>query len=264
MDIIKTDQWLFESYEEPMDICRKLRKYFNDVEASHIYQHLTRHGMYQNSFIGIDRLIKTLRKNKTWKLIHTYSIELKNRWDGPDVPIFILPADPSHQNLKQGIDGKSGLAFKDKVFLFISDHHSENELKALLTHEYNHVCRLNKLAKKESDYVLLDTIILEGLAENAVQSLIGKKYVAPWVNNYTTKEMQKMWRKIVYPNRNLPKNNIKHYNILYGQGFFPTMAGYAVGYYLVDQYIKEIKSKGKDLLNLPSETISQINKTGTN
>ncbi|WP_369010262.1 DUF2268 domain-containing putative Zn-dependent protease [Oceanobacillus alkalisoli] len=54
------------------------------------------------------------------------------------MPIFIFPSDRSNTE----INGKSGLSFHDKLFLFISGETSLTEIKALLTHEYYHVCRL--------------------------------------------------------------------------------------------------------------------------
>lgn len=92
-------------------------------------------------------------------------------------------------------NGKSGLAFKDKLFLFLSDQNSDNEIRALLVHEYNHVCRLAKNGKQEENYVLLDSIILEGLAENAVRELVGEEYLAKWTSYYTEGQLNQMWKK---------------------------------------------------------------------
>lgn len=243
-----------------MDICTKLKKYFKEeVDTLQIYHQLTAHGMYRNSFPGIEQMINILKERKTWRLIDNYSTELRKKWNGPDVPIFIFPAEPTQRNLNQGIDGKSGLAFRDKIFLFISDHLSEEELKALLIHEYNHVCRLEMSPRHEKEYVLLDTIILEGLAENAVRSILGNDFVAPWIKKLTLGQMQRLWRRMIYPNRNLSTRHPKHDQILYGRGLYPNKAGYAVGYFLVDRYRKTNKLKTKELLYLPSTTICEIN-----
>ena len=61
----------------------------------------------------------------------------------------------------------------------------------MFTHEYNHVCRLSKFQKSEEDYVLLDSIILEGLAENAVRERLGEEFLATWTSYYSNEELKK-------------------------------------------------------------------------
>src|SRR5699024_2797253 len=170
----------------------------------------------------------------------------------------IFPSDPNNRKLREDFNGKSGLAYADKLFLFVSDENSENEIKALFTHEYNHVCRLMKLDKKEKDYVLLDTIILEGLAENAVFERLGDKYTANWTKYYSKAELRKMWHHIIMPYRHTPKDVQRHQSILFGLHFYPKMVGYCVGYYLVKKYLMENKLTSKELLGLPSSKIAQV------
>lgn len=119
----------------------------------------------------------------------------------------------SNPKIMRDQNGKSGLAFKDKLFLFLSDQNSDNEIRALFVHEYNHVCRLAKNDKQEENYILLDSIILEGLAENAVRELVGEEYLAKWTSYYTEGQLNQMWKKIIYPNSNIPKTiqNIKNF-----------------------------------------------------
>jgi uncharacterized protein YjaZ len=155
-------------------------------------------------------------------------------------------------------NGKSGLAFKDKLFLFLSDQNSDNEIRALLVHEYNHVCRLAKNGKQEENYVLLDSIILEGLAENAVRELVGEEYLAKWTSYYTEGQLNQMWKKIIYPNRNIPKSHPKHQEFLYGFRLLPKMLGYCVGYYLVKNYLEEHERTSSDLFPLDSATIANV------
>src|SRR5699024_12493116 len=101
-----------------------------------------------------------------WEIIEREKNILQKKWQGPNVEIFIFHVDTNNPKIDKVTGGKSDLAFKDKLFLFISSKHTKNEIKSLFTHEYNHICRLENYSKKEANYVLLDTIILEGLAEN--------------------------------------------------------------------------------------------------
>lgn len=93
----------------------------------------------------------------------------------------------------------------------MSDQNSDNEIRALLVHEYNHVCRLAKNDKQEENYILLDSIILEGLAENAVRELVGEEYLAKWTSYYTEGQLNQMWKKS-FIKQKYPKKPSKHQN----------------------------------------------------
>jgi uncharacterized protein YjaZ len=257
MGVIRTDKWLLDSYHKPIEICEKLKGHFDGALAFEIYDHLILHGMYHPLRNG-NEVVNKLQKNKVWEIVQEEKLRLQKVWKGPNIPIFIFPSDKNNRKLKQDFNGKSGLAFKDKLFLFISEDNTEKELRALFTHEYNHVCRLSKFQKNEEDYVLLDSIILEGLAENAVRERLGEECLATWTSYYSNEELKKMWNHLVLPNRNILKNDLKHQTILYGLRFYPKMLGYCVGYYLVKNYIEATNKTSKDLLNIKTDHIAQI------
>ena len=117
---------------------------------------------------------------------------------------------------------------------------------------------LSKFQKNEENYVLLDTIILEGLAENAVRERLGEEFLATWTSYYSNEELKKMWNNLVFPNRNILKSDLKHQNILYGGRSYPKMLGYCVGYYLVKNYIEATNKTSKDLLNIKTDNIAHI------
>jgi len=165
MSVISTDQWLLASWNDPLEMCESLTDYFPEATAADIYQHLVMHGMYQLPLPGEEKMIEKLVAGNVWKTAKEEEKKLRRLWDGPDIPIFIFPADQHNRELKENFNGKSGVAFQDQLFLFISPNNEAEEIKALLTHEYNHVCRLAKFKKAAKDYRLLDTIILEGLEE---------------------------------------------------------------------------------------------------
>src|SRR5690625_592670 len=257
MGVISTNQWLSDAYNDPIKICEKLEQFFPGADAAEIYQHLMVNGMYQVPLKNGEKLIEHLRRNKVWSYIQKEFSHLKDIWDGPDIPIFIFPSDSNNRQLRMESNGKSGIAFADKLFLFISDETSKKETKALLIHEYNHVCRLQQYEEKEKDYILLDSIILEGLAEQAVHEKLGEDYVASWCKYYPDEMLERWWRTKLSPNSNTPKSDRNHHALLYGLHFQPKMLGYSVGYYLVQKYAKEKNINIKDLMGLPSEEIAQ-------
>lgn len=258
MSVVETDAWLQTSWEKPIEMCEKLTFYFPNVPPTDIYRHFIMYGMYSTPLARGNEIIDNLKKKQFWKIVADEEVTLKKKWDGPDVPIFIFPSDPNNVELKEQFNGKSGLAFRDKLFLFLADYNTKHDIQALFTHEYNHVCRLNKYNKNEADYILLDTIILEGLAENAVRERWNGKFTAHWTTHYTEEELHDMWRQFVLPFYDLPKHHPEHQQILYGWHFYPKMTGYCVGYYLVKRYMKKYKQTVKDLLPIPSEEIAQI------
>ncbi|WP_068676561.1 DUF2268 domain-containing protein [Oceanobacillus sp. Castelsardo] len=258
MSVIRTDKWLLDLYDKPVELCEKLTAHFDGVYAEEIYNHLIFHGMYRYPSKNGTELIQKLQDNKIWELIEKEEQQLRKLWGGPDIPVFIFPSDPNNRKLKQDHNGKSGLAFNNKLFLFISPDNADKEIRALFSHEYNHVCRLSRYSKKEEDYVLLDTIILEGLAENAVFERFGEKYVASWTTYYSEKRLEEWWKKLILPNKDTLKIDRKHQDILYGFRRYPSMIGYCIGYYLVTKYVKKNRLTTKELLKINSDIIAQV------
>lgn len=258
MSVIRTDRWLLDTYNNPVKICEKLTGHFEGALAYEIYNYLSMHGMYRLSKNGSE-IVGKLIDNQVWEIVQKDEYILQKNWGGPDIPVYIFPSDANNILIQKHFNGKSGLAFADKLFLFISGENVEKEIKSLFTHEYNHVCRLYKLPKKEEEYELLDTIILEGLAEHAVREMLGEPYVANWVSFYTDKQIESMWHKIVCPNRNLHSIDREYQAILYGLGNYPNMLGYSVGYYLVKRYIEKYNLSSKDLLSIKTSDFAETN-----
>jgi len=259
MSVIRTDEWLVDLYDQPIKMCEKIKRYFDGAEAYEIYDYLTLHGMYRPFGNGNEQ-VRKLQENKVWEIVQDEKKRLQKMWEGPNVPVFIFPSDTNNRKIKIDFNGKSGLAFKDKLFLFISKDTLEKEIRSLFTHEYNHVCRLFKFQKSEEDYVLLDTIILEGLAENAVLERFGEEFIATWTSYYSTDELEKMWNNLVQPNRNILITDRKYQNILYGLRSYPKMGGYCVGYYLVKKYLEANSLTSNDLLDTPTDKIAHFKK----
>ncbi|GAA3329650.1 hypothetical protein GCM10020331_078760 [Ectobacillus funiculus] len=63
------------------------------------------------------------------------------------------------------------------------------------------------LPSKEEDYTLLDTMILEGLAEAAVAERYSKAYHAPWTRYYTKQEAVQFWHRYVNDKNNCLSRN---------------------------------------------------------
>ncbi|GGA87342.1 DUF2268 domain-containing protein [Ornithinibacillus halotolerans] len=259
MAVLPTNKWLEVAYDSPEKIYNKLAKYFHNQSTRKIADILISNGMYQKSEKNGDKLVKLLLEKNVWGIIKQEENYLKQKWNGINIPIFIFPSNPYNRKITEQYNGRNGLAFYDKIFLFVSETTTEEELKALFTHEYNHACRLKHHGKKEDEYTLLDLVVLEGLAENAVQERFGKEQLAPWTKYYSEKELKNIWNKFIYPNKDLSKFDQKTSKLLYGNSFIPNMAGYSTGYYIVRQFIIQTRLKSHELLTLPTENFTDIN-----
>lgn len=251
MGVVDTFNWLEEHFDDPIKICNQVLEWKNHSGHSeqqktqqrkdpenprHFYHYLQDFGMYKPS--GLTRsFFRDLKQNQVWSSVGKLFDYYKQKWHGPDVPVFIFPfTGKQGLILRSTIKNKSGLSFHDKLFLFLTPKLTKKEIEALFVHEYHHVCRMNCIDKNIKDYTLLDSIILEGLAETAVEAECGTDYVAPWCTRYSNEQIHVFWKKYVTDNLTVNKGHRLHDRILFGERGLPGMLGYAAGYMVVKQY----------------------------
>ncbi|MBA4536460.1 DUF2268 domain-containing protein [Bacillus aquiflavi] len=255
MGVVRTDRWLIEEGLSPEKMCNKLMKHFPHSNGIKIYHHLVKHGMYKKQKITKSWLIKWM-KSIQWKEINNVFQTLRTRWKGNDIPIYIFPVDETNQNIKTSLRGKSGLAFKEKLFIFLPLAPKKREIQALIIHEYNHSCRLLHLKQTEKDTTLLDTIVMEGLAESAVNVMLGEEYVSEWTRYYDQNEAIFFYKRFIKPYLHVKHFERKANQLLYGKGFLPKMLGYNVGYHIVQDFLKRNKDITiDDLIKIDSHKI---------
>jgi len=252
MAVERTDKWLKECNYHPQEVCRELAPFFEKAKGKELLYYLQQNGMY-NSTIQGERECKLLVEEDVWSKVEKLNEKYKERWSGPDVPIFIFPYK-KHAFFMRG-HFKSGLAFLDKLFLFLSPKLNEHQLEALFIHEYHHVCRLRKQEKPIGEYTVGDAIILEGLAEYAVQTIKGEKFLAPWTKQYSSEFLRSYWDSTFKNQLLVQKGEKKHDRIIYGRGNYPAMIGYCMGFYLVEHYAEVDCFSTKTSFSIPSERI---------
>lgn len=207
-------------------------------------------GMYKPARFSRDNL-KNLKEKKAWDLAKKIHERYRRMWAGPDCDVYIFPSAGGGLFSRQ--PGKSGVSFTKMLFLFLPSDIEEDELEALFVHEYHHVCRINSQKKKLEEYTLLDSIILEGLAENAVEIHCGKEFRGSWCSRYSKEEIRNFWEKFIKSNLQLKKNNRLHQKILYGERPYPPLLGYAAGYEIVREYREKKHFTAKISFNTPSQ-----------
>ncbi|MGG3923607.1 DUF2268 domain-containing protein, partial [Geobacillus thermodenitrificans] len=162
--------------------------------------------------------------------------------------------DDENPKLAREFHGKGGVAFADKLFFFLLSDHRDDEIAALVAHEYNHVCRLQKLPDGGKEATLLDAVIMEGLAEHAVAETVGAEKCASWTAYYTDWELERFWRRYIAPNQDVAVSHPLSTRILYGIGWYPKMGGYAVGHAIVQRCL----GRGHSLTKLMAMEAKQI------
>ncbi len=232
MGIIETNVWL-QNNSSPKEICKHLEGEFPKMRPNNMYRLLQQHGMYRDSR-QTKRDIESLVSESIWSKVTAIFQRYQRLWKGPDIPVYIFPMNAGGL-FNQSLDTKSGLAFRDKLFLFVRPGISLKELTAVFIHEYHHVCRVACVKQNENDFTLLDRMVMEGLAEHAVMTYLGKEYLAKWTSLYSDEQSKHYWEKYLKEDIQLKRNERKHDQLLLGKSPYPNMLGYSTGYFLVKQ-----------------------------
>lgn len=263
MEVIETNKWLRDYLAHKKDsltdnlrvhqqfLCKPLAPYFSQEDTLTIQQYLIQHGMFYPNTTDCST-INHMINDCFWERITSEVKRIEENWSECTGAIFIFPSDSTNSDLQENWQGVSGVSFADKLFLFLSTTASQTQLQALLTHEYSHVCRLQYLEKNKQLLTLADSLILEGIAETAVEQLIGSTYMSPFIHLYDHTALTEIWRKWISTHLQLPNSSPQHHAIMYGNEQIPKGAGYAIGYALICRYLQQHPVSLKALLTLPT------------
>lgn len=228
------------------ELCMPLQKLFPWASKEAIQYELLSNGLFQP--FEWRQAKRLLRNREIWPIVEQEYERLRNLWHGPDIPIYIFP-------ITKGAPKKNGIAYSNGLFLFVSEVLQVDELHALLAHEYNHVCRLYYLKRKPNELSLQDSLVIEGLAECAVEELYGERWLSPWTKYYTVEQVLPIWQEHFIPALQLIDIE-KHQPYLFGNHEkLPSWIGYCIGYRLVKSFQQKKDLISVDLLHLPAQTI---------
>lgn len=237
-------------------LCEPIAEHFEEFTATQLHKYFLENGLFYPD-AKIFNEIRQLEKKQVWELLQGHYNKLRKAWDGEEAHIYTYPAERRNEIIMKDLNGKMGVSFHNVIVLFLTKELTIKEILALLTHEYNHVCRLQVLQKEFYELSLLDSIIIEGLAEVAVEQTVGEGLLAPWVSLYTKKELSPYWFKA--KSYFDVKGKEKHDRFLYGDQTgrgFPKWFGYSLGYFIIKTYLEKNKNISmKDLLKLDTNEI---------
>ncbi|WP_260681998.1 DUF2268 domain-containing protein [Alkalicoccobacillus porphyridii] len=239
---MRTDKWLnwylqdhsnFRQSKDSIQVQKRffvepLVKWFDEDFKDSLHSFLLEQGLFAPKESRLAEL-KKLAEQSIWQDVQECFVRIKARWNGPDVPIYILPVDPDIAEPTK----KAGLSFPFAVILFIGTHLTKAEIEALFIHEYHHTVRLSHTNRTEDNITFLESMYMEGLAECAVLEMVGSSQLAHWTSLYKDTWKPKWVEKWIVPNLDLIGRS-KHRKYLYGQHrlTIPPMLGYYFGYQL--------------------------------
>ncbi len=253
MGVISTDKWLDEFFTNREQIEEHILDTVNMREQV-LIEALNRTGLYRPNQ-KTRKTFQEMKERKVWNRIMHYYEKYKKKWNGPDIPIFLFPmASEVFSLFRSPNKHKSGIAYFDKLFLFMTEEVKDKELEALFVHEYHHTTRLNTLGNRVK-YRLADSVIMEGLAEFAVSEYCGEAYLAPWITSEKKLDLEELIKDKFKPNYEVKRSEPLHDKLLFGHGTMPKMAGYAVGYKLVKDYADLHSLTTKEMINLSADKI---------
>lgn len=241
MNIYDSSLWVIRHYYYQMSIADSFERLFKQDRGKtqdDWLAFLIDQGMLPISTMTKTGWIKWRRRLNMTE--HTSFIKkLKDDFSGPDIDLYIFPLNRSHKKIMNDLDGKNGCSFQTYVLLFWKDDLTLIKQKALLLHEYHHIARLHHQGVNERTISLLESMIMEGLAEWEVQKRLGDDYLAPWTTLYGEEEILQWWNRLYKGNLQMTGRTF-HYPFLYGEmKGIPPLMGYQIGYFLVSQFMKK-------------------------
>jgi uncharacterized protein YjaZ len=133
MGIIRTDEWLQEEFDRPAKICKKLQPFFKEQTPTEIYNQLKDFGMYRPS-LSTRNHFNRMMEQKAWDKVEQLFDKYKNKWNGPDIPVFLFPLAQTRGFFMREENSKAGVTFPDKMFLFVTHYEDPREIEALMVH----------------------------------------------------------------------------------------------------------------------------------
>lgn len=250
--VVPTNSWLQNDIDQPSKLCKQAIPELKN--STDFYNYLKNFGMYQSARRAI-RTFEKLQEQDAWTIISQYYQHYRKKWNGPSVEIYIFPINEENTYFKQQLKGRSGIALQNKLFLFLSATDDKKYWESLFIHEYHHAARMTKYKKKSENYTLLDSLVFEGLAEQAVLLYCGDKYLSNWQKKFSDSNLQYYWEHYYKPNLKINRKERLHDDLLFGRKKVPKMMGYAIGAELVNGYIIKNKMKITESLHIPSEAL---------
>ncbi|WP_091495872.1 DUF2268 domain-containing protein [Amphibacillus marinus] len=154
-------------------------------------------------------------------------------------------ADPDKLKLQRGYCGFGGIPGFIQISLFPNTYNSPR-LPAVIAHEFHHNIRFSYFNWDHGNVTVGDYLIIEGLAEAFAKELYGEAYLGPWVTALDEEDL--LYSMEIIKDALAIKGFAEVSSYMFGDeiakehsyhpvGLSP-FAGYAVGYHVVQNFLK--------------------------
>ncbi|MGF7049592.1 uncharacterized protein YjaZ [Paenibacillus sp. DS2015] len=163
-----------------------------------------------------------------------------------ELKLGLYIADPQKLELQKGYSGFGGIPGFIQVTI-IPNTYNTPKLPAVIAHEFHHNIRFSYFDWDHGNVTVADYLIIEGLAESFAIELYGVELLGPWVTSFEEDDLQ--YSIEVIKDALDVKGFAEVSSYMFGdtiakdQGYQPVglspFAGYAVGYQVVQSFMKE-------------------------
>ncbi|MBB5174831.1 DUF2268 domain-containing putative Zn-dependent protease [Texcoconibacillus texcoconensis] len=270
MGIEPTKRWIerFSTKQQSITNVHDLHKLQERFLVEPLYEHF-RYGSLRNvheilmrnglspPHAKLSKWIKLMKKKEVYVLLERQFHRLKEDWKGPNIPVYLFPLDERNHFIMKNLGKKNGVTFPSCILLFVHEYTEVEDICALLTHEYSHACRIEKFSIDEKTVSLLESMVMEGIAEMSVLKYHGEKHVAQWTKGYSETLLQEWWHRAFMKRLNM-RGLAQQHPFLYGGKYqLPPWIGYALGFSIVEKYQRQTKEDVDKILNTSAEYILQ-------
>lgn len=162
-----------------------------------------------------------------------------------NVKLGLYVSDPEKLKLQNGYTGFGGIPGFITVNIYPNDYNSPR-IPAVIAHEFHHNIRFSYFDWDHGNVTVGDYLVIEGLAESFAKELYGAEKLGPWVTSMDKEELK--YSTDVIEEALDVKGFAEVSSYMFGdeiasqEGYqpvgLPFCAGYAVGYKVVQDYMK--------------------------
>lgn len=204
----------------------------------------------------IDAALTGLKKHEVSSIVHDTmkncidKIEENNlKIKAEKIKVGLYVADPIKLHLHKGYSGFGGIPGYITITVYPNSYNIP-KLPAVIAHEFHHNIRFSYFDWDHGNVTVGDYLVIEGLADSFAKELYGAEQLGPWVTNMDKEELE--YSIYVIGEALNTKGFAEVSSYMFGdeiakqEGYQPVglsfCAGYAVGYEVVQAFLKNTSS----------------------
>lgn len=203
-------------------------------------------------------LLEQLNMQNLEKEFERVATLLPNYDDDP-ITVVIFPGNPTNQTVNEKQNGVVGTSLFGNMYIEVNPliEGYEEWIPYVFAHEYHHTVWGNywfMLHGGELENKFIDSLIIDGEADSFALELY-PTLKPKWLFDLSTEEMEHLWnakyQSIV------TQQNIDYPTYMFGSedAQIPWCAGYAIGYWLVQKYLRQTNQSAIDILEIKPELL---------